>query len=62
MDPKRHENSVLFRLMGAKEAVEFLKLPYNSFREIAPDLPRHHVTPARFVYLRRQLLAWLSGR
>jgi len=38
------------------------KSPYNSFREIAPNLPRHHVTPAKFVYLRRELLAWLGER
>ena len=40
------------------EAAEFLRLPYSSFREIAPSLPRHAITPARFGYLRRELLAW----
>jgi len=48
--------------MDSKEAAEFLGLPYTSFREIAPGLPRHAVTPARFVYLRRELLEWLSQR
>ncbi len=48
--------------MDSKEAAAFLGLPYNSFREIAPNLPRHAVTPARFVYLRRELLAWLAQR
>ena len=37
--------------------VEFLGLPYSSFREIAPTLPRHAITLARFGYLRRELLA-----
>jgi hypothetical protein len=44
--------------MDSEEAAEFLGLPYSSFREIAPSLPRHAITPARFGYLRRELLAW----
>lgn len=44
--------------MGSEEAAEFLGLPYSSFREIAPNLPRHAITPARFGYLRRELLIW----
>jgi hypothetical protein len=48
--------------MGSEEAAAFLGLPYSSFREIAPSLPRHAITPARFGYLRRELLAWGRGR
>jgi hypothetical protein len=48
----------VLRFMSSEEAAEFLGLPYSSFREIAPDLPRHAITPARFGYLRRELLAW----
>jgi hypothetical protein len=44
--------------MTSAEAAEFLGLPYSSFREIAPSLPRHAITPARFGYLRRELLTW----
>ena len=44
--------------MTSVEAAEFLGLPYSSFREIAPELPRHAIAPARFGYLRRELLAW----
>jgi hypothetical protein len=44
--------------MTSEEAAGFLGLPYSSFREIAPNLPRHAITPARFGYLRRELLAW----
>ena len=44
--------------MSSEEAAEFLGLPYSSFREIAPNLPRHAITPARFGYLRRELLGW----
>ena len=48
--------------MTSEEAAEFLGLPYSSFREIAPDLPRHAITPARFGYLRRELLEWGKDR
>jgi hypothetical protein len=48
----------VYGFMGSEEAAEFLGLPYSSFREIAPSLPRHAITPARFDYLRRELLAW----
>jgi hypothetical protein len=44
--------------MDVHEAAKFLGLPYSSFREIAPNLPRHAITPARFGYLRRELLEW----
>ena len=52
----------VFGPMDSREAAQFLGLPYASFREIAPGLPRHAVTPARFVYLRRELLGWLGER
>jgi hypothetical protein len=48
----------VYGFMTSEEAAEFLGLPYSTFREIAPDLPRHAITPARFGYLRRELLAW----
>ncbi len=48
----------IYGFMSSEEAAEFLGLPYSSFREIAPDLPRHAITPARFGYLRRELLEW----
>ncbi len=48
--------------MSSEEAAEFLGLPYSSFREIAPSLPRHAITPARFGYLRAELLAWGRDR
>jgi predicted Zn-dependent protease with MMP-like domain len=48
----------VFGFMTSEEAAEFLGLPYSSFREIAPNLPRHAITPARYGYLRRELLAW----
>jgi hypothetical protein len=52
----------VFGFMSSDEAAEFLGLPYSSFREIAPNLPRHAITPARFGYLRRELLAWGKDR
>ncbi len=42
--------------MASEEAAEFLGLPYSGFREIAPDLPRRAITPARFGHLRHELL------
>jgi hypothetical protein len=48
----------VYGFMNSEEAAEFLGLPYSSFREIARSLPRHAITPARFGYLRRELLAW----
>ncbi len=48
--------------MTSEEAAKFLGLPYSTFREIAPTLPRHAITPARFGYLRRELLAWGMDR
>ena len=58
----KQEPSEAKEVMDAREAAEFLRLPYSSFREIAPMLPRHAVTPQRFVYLRRELLTWLLER
>jgi hypothetical protein len=52
----------VFGFMTSEEAAEFLGLPYSSFREIAPALPRHTITPARFGYLRRELLKHFRER
>ena len=52
----------VYGFMNSEEAAEFLGLPYSSFREIAPSLPRHAITPARFGYLRRELLAHFGAR
>ena len=48
--------------MDSREAAAFLGLPYASFKEIAPGLPRHAITPARFGYLRRELLTHFGAR
>ena len=52
----------VYGFMSSEEAAEFLGLPYSSFREMAPSLPRHAITPARFGYLRRELLAHFQDR
>jgi len=52
----------VFGFMTSEQAAKFLGLPYTSFRELAPSLPRHAITPARFGYLRRELLEWGRGR
>jgi hypothetical protein len=60
--PGEQEPDEAREVMDAKEAAELLRLPYSSFREISPTLPRHALTPQRFVYLRRELLVWLLER
>ena len=35
------EPSEAKEVMNSREAAAFLRLPYSSFREIAPTLPRH---------------------
>jgi hypothetical protein len=52
----------VFGPVESQEAAKFLKLPYSSFHGIAPSLPCHHVTQAKIVYLRRELLEWLDER
>lgn len=49
-------------VMNAEEAADFLRMPYDSFRRIAADVPRHRVTERRYVYLRNELLEWLMRR
>ncbi len=48
----------VFGFMDSRQATDFLGIPYPCFRKIAPNLPRHAITPARFGYLRQELLAW----
>ncbi len=45
--PGEQEPDEAREVMDAKEAAGFLRLPYSSFREIAPTLPRQTVTPQR---------------
>ena len=49
-------------LMDAKEAADFLRMPYSEFRRLAPYLPRHPVTERRYVYHRKELLDWVLTR
>ena len=49
-------------LMNAKEAADFLRMPYSEFRRLAPYLPRHRVTERRYVYHRKELLDWVLTR
>jgi hypothetical protein len=48
--------------MYAKEAASFLRISESKFERMAPRLPRHAVTERRYIYLRSELLAWLTGR
>ncbi len=49
-------------VMDAKEAADFLRISESEFKRMAPRLPRHAVTERRYIYLRSELLAWLTGR
>jgi hypothetical protein len=49
-------------VMNAKEAAEFLRISASEFLRMARGLPRHAVTERRFIYVRSELLAWLTGR
>jgi hypothetical protein len=48
--------------MSAREAAEFLRIPYNHFRRLAPTLPRYAVTKHRYIYKHSDLLQWLESR
>lgn len=47
-------------IMDSKEAAEFLRTTWQSFRELAPSLPRHHKPGLGYRYRRSELLEWLS--
>ncbi len=49
-------------ILDSKETAEFLRLPYSTFKRIAPGLPRHPVTEQRFVYHRGELIEWVLSR
>jgi len=48
--------------MNAEEAADFLRIPYDNFRRMASDLPRHRISERRYVYVRGELLEWLMRR
>jgi hypothetical protein len=49
-------------VMNAGDAAEFLSMNRPDFNKLAPSLPRHQLSEARFVYLRSELLEWLMAR
>ena len=48
--------------IDAKQAADFLSISESEFKRMAPRLPRHAVTERRYIYLRSELLAWLTRR
>jgi hypothetical protein len=48
--------------MDTKLAADFLRISESEFERMAPRQPRHAVTERRYIYLRSELLAWLTGR
>jgi hypothetical protein len=49
-------------VMDAKQAADFLRISESEFKRMAPGLPRHAVTERRYIYMRSELLAWLTRR
>jgi hypothetical protein len=49
-------------VMDAKQAASFLRMSESEFKRMAPRLPRHAVTVRCYIYLRSELLAWLTRR
>lgn len=49
-------------VFNAKEAAEFLRISYESFKRFAPEVDRIAISEHRYVYLREDLLAWLESR
>jgi hypothetical protein len=49
-------------VMNAKEAAAFLRISESELKRMAPGLPRHAATERRYIYLRSELLAWLTRR
>jgi hypothetical protein len=48
--------------MDAKQAASFLRMSESEFKRMAPRLPCHAVTVRCYIYLRSELLAWLTRR
>jgi len=46
-------------IMGPERAAEFLDMTPNEFKKVAPKLPRHAVSPRRFLYLADELREWV---
>jgi hypothetical protein len=49
-------------VMSARNAAEYMDMSIAAFNKLAPELPRHRLSEARFVYLRSELLEWLRHR
>jgi hypothetical protein len=48
--------------MDSREVAEFVRLPYSSFREIAPRCPGTPSHRSGSVYVRKESLEWLLKR
>lgn len=48
--------------MDSKEAAEFIGMPLDEFKRIAPTLPRHKITDRRYRYYAPELTEWLLAR
>jgi hypothetical protein len=49
-------------VMHSRDAADVLAMSHAAFNKLAPSLPRHRLSPGRYVYLREDLLEWLRSR
>ncbi len=47
--------------LDAKEASAYTRIPYETFRKLATDIPRHRYSEQGWVYHRNELDVWLSA-
>jgi hypothetical protein len=47
--------------LDAREASAYTHIPYETFRKLAKDIPRHRYSEQGWVYHRNELNAWLSA-
>jgi hypothetical protein len=49
-------------VFSAREAAEFVCMSYDAFKRVASTIERVQISEHRYVYLRKDLLAWLEAR
>jgi hypothetical protein len=58
---RRTEGQTHSPWLTAKEASAYTRIPYESFRKLAKDVPRHRYSEHGWVYHRHELDAWLTA-
>jgi hypothetical protein len=58
---RRTEGETHSPWLTAKEASTYTRIPYESFRKLAKDVPRHRYSEQGWVYHRHELDIWLTA-